>query len=100
MSEAPSTGYLEERARREWEQRLRSSGAPAAEWALLGAYLARADCDGDYSSPVHAERLAFASRTLDRLLERDSLNFALGDLHRTTLVRRLRPQLLSTAVVR
>jgi hypothetical protein len=63
----------------------------AAAWATLHAYLARVDCDEDYSSTLHAERLRFAQAAFRRLIQRDGLSYALIDPHRLTLVRRFDP---------
>lgn len=97
MSEAPSTAYIEARSQRQWDERLRSSASPAAEWSVLEAYLARVDCDADFSTPQHAARLEFARAALDRLLRRDTLAFAKEDPNRRRLVARFRPQLLAGA---
>ena len=93
--DAPSIGHLEARVQRQWDERMRSSASPAAEWALLDAYLARVDCDTDFSTPQHAARLEFAKATLERLLARDTLAFAKDHPQRRVLVARFRPQLLT-----
>jgi hypothetical protein len=78
---------------RHWEERRRED-PKATEWALLDAYLARVDCDDDFSTPIHAERMAFVREVFQRLLGRDGLPYALAHPHRRHLVSRLNPQAL------
>jgi hypothetical protein len=73
-----------------WSEQFRENPA-AAEWALLGAALARVDCDRDFSSPVHAERLRWCREVFARLLARDGLTFAAADYHRIVILNRFRP---------
>jgi hypothetical protein len=75
---------------RHWEGE-RGRDPKAAEWALLAAYLARVDCDRDFSSPIHAERMAWVQEVFARLLDRDGVAYALADPTRFTLMNRLRP---------
>jgi hypothetical protein len=84
-----------ERNRRMWRTEYERN-AKATEWAVLYAYLARVDCDEDFSSPIHAERLVFVQHKFQQLLERDGYEFTRTDPYRMLLVRRFAPQLENT----
>jgi hypothetical protein len=90
--DAQRFGRLIRRSVSGWEAR-RGQGGPAAEWELLHAYVARIDCDADFSSPVHAERLAWAASVFGRLLGRDGPLYAFTDPHRRYLVGRFKPHM-------
>lgn len=65
------------RAVRGWEERLELDRI-ASEWDLLDAHCARIECDADFSTPIHAERMAWAEEVYRRLLARDGLDYAMG----------------------
>ncbi len=73
---------------RAWDARL-TLDARATRWELLEAYLARTDCDEDYSSPLHAERLGFCHQVYRRLVAEDGLEYVVADLRRLQTARRL-----------
>lgn len=75
------------------EQR-RAADPKAFAWEMLEAYSARVDCDTDFSSVAHAERLAFAAAAFHRLYQQDGLAYVVEHPNRVRTAMRF----LSTEV--
>lgn len=77
---------------RAWDKRLHESNHET-DWQLLEAYVARVDCDEDFSSIAHFERANFCAAMYRRLAERDGQPYIRAHAPTTTrLMARFDPR--------
>lgn len=83
-----SAGFWSTMQRSE-ERRLADPKAFA--WEALEGYAARVDCDADFSSVAHAQRLAFCAEVCASLLEQHTLAYIAEHPSRVRLAMRFLP---------